>query len=88
MKEIYYAYVKATKVLESSNTQVHLESARRYINNFFRIYSQPIVTSRIGVEVSNHMQPPKLDVRLPNTIAAHMYEELIIMLEHKEKNLQ
>jgi len=33
------AYRKAPKVIESCKNQEQIESARRYINNFFKLYS-------------------------------------------------
>ena len=74
MVEIFPAYRKAIKVIESSETLEHLEGARNFINNFFRAYSVPYET--------------KVEIRTPNTIAAHMYEELLIILESKEAKFQ
>ena len=88
MVEIFPAYRKAIKVIESSETLEHMEGARNFINNFFRAYSVHYEVRKRKFGWENLNSETKVEIRTPNTIAAHMYEELLIALESKEAKFQ
>ena len=88
MVEIFPAYRKAIKVIESCETLEHLQGARNFINNFFRAYSVPYKVTKRKAGWENLNTKSIVDVRIPNTIVAHMYEELMIALESKEDKFQ
>ena len=88
MVEIFPAYRKAIKVIESSETLEHMEGARNFINNFFRAYSLPYEVRKRKIGWGNLNTESKVEIRTPNTIAAHMYEELLTVLESKEAKFQ
>ena len=77
IEHINYSYAKAMKVIETSITPAHLKSARRYINNFFRVYSQG------GFSDYNKRVVIKAD-----KAAADMYSQLLNFIIIKEKNLK
>jgi hypothetical protein len=87
MVEIFPIYRKVIKVIKSSETFEHLEGARKYIQNFLTTYSIPHQFIKRKIDVNNLNTESNVEIRKPNTIVAHMYEEIFTVLESTERNI-
>lgn len=71
-----YSYKKAIQVIDSCTTPKHIEGARKYINNFFAMYSEP--GGKFG---------PLSFVRASDAVA-QSYTRLLGKVYEKEKTLE
>jgi len=79
MKNIYTfreSYKKSLAVVESCTNLLHIESAKKYVNNFFKFHSYPS---------SHHVLK---DVFEADTIVVKMYRQLFQKIKEKEKSLK
>mgnify|MGYP001042041113 CR=1 FL=1 len=74
--DIFSAFRKSKKVIQSSLNQAHIEASRNYINNFFTTFSSPLPSS-------SHFK-----LYEAGDLVGKMYESLYSMLEKKEKSLK
>lgn len=70
-------YRKSIKVIESINHIDHIKPTKRYLNNFFKMYSTP----------SRKMFGPHKMFYIEDWVG-EMYSRLLIKLEEKEKSLK
>ena len=71
------AYRKALKVVDCCENLDHIEGARRYINNFFKVYS----------DHSNYRYGP-YDTRDASDLLIRMYERLYEKLDENQVKLE
>lgn len=79
MERVYirHAYRKALKTIDTCTNMYHVEGARRYINLFFKVYSDP----------SNSKYGP-FDVREADSFLVKMYERLYQILDEKQTEIE
>ena len=77
MEYIRTSYRKALKVIDTCTTLDHIEGARRYINNFFKTYS----------ELSNFRFGP-FETYEANTLLVRMYTRLYEKLDEKQVEVE
>ena len=70
-------YKKSIRVIESINHIDHIKPTRRYLNNFFKMYSTP----------SRKMFGPHKSFWVEDWVG-EMYRRLLIKLEEKEKDFK
>jgi hypothetical protein len=73
---LLHSYKKCVQVIDSCTTPSHIIGARRYINNFFTMYSEP--GGRVG---------PLSLIRATDAVA-HSYTRLLGKIYEKEKTLE
>ena len=69
-------YKKSIKIIESINHLDHIKPTKRYLNNFFKLYSSPSA-KKYG----------PYDTIFVKDYVGEMYSRLLIKLEEKEKSL-
>lgn len=67
------AYRKAVKVIDSCENLVQIESARRYINNFFKVYS-----------IESRSDWGSFQVRVADDLLVKKYNKLYEKLDDKQ----
>jgi len=67
------AYRKAVKVIDSCENLVQIESARRYINNFFKVYS-----------IESRSDWGNFQVRVADDLLVKKYSKLYEKLDDKQ----
>ncbi len=70
-------YRKSIRVIESINHIDHIKPTKRYLNNFFKMYSTP----------SRDLFGPYKTFYIEDWVG-EMYSRLLIKLEEKEKSLK
>lgn len=70
-------YRKSIRVIESINHIDHIKPTKRYLNNFFKMYSTP----------SRKMFGPYKTFYIQDWVG-EMYSRLLLKLEEKEKSLK
>ena len=72
-----YAYKKALRVIDSCTNPIQLKGARNYVNNFFKVYSEPV----------NQKLAPFSLVRADDALV-EVYNRLMKKLTLKEINMR
>lgn len=75
MVSIHTSFKKALKVIDSCENEYHLEAAKRYCNNFFKVHAKE-------AEVSHGTQLFSVD-----SIYASAYERLLRKIHTKRMSL-
>lgn len=76
MRKTFSAYKKALKVIDSCSNSYHLEGARNYVNNFFRVNSIEKLHVKIGFRTY-----------ITDDFIGEMYNRLLKKLHLKELDL-